>query len=482
MLKRVLSVIVLLSILISMMVPAQAATINNTVTNGEALKAIFDTCRIKPQIVDKSKGVYEGYILTAATRKAVNASTFRKKVNQKITRLELADLIVKGVPVDGLSSSIIFSDTKSFSANVITTAEIMGYTDNEKGIYFYPKSLVTKSELDKIVIKARDFYIANVAKGVNLTKVIKSTEYIKPNIDTADGLVKVNFKKNEDLKIAKYPRTKEDFKNILFYMVYEGIDTYKIDYNIPYFDLATSNVRVSLTDAFNEVGWTVLCYMGDIDYKLIETKTGSTFTFTLKSAPELPVEREILDAFLKSKKCIKIIKDAFLQLNKEGKLTAEMTETQKAKVIFEWICTHVTYDGDTYLAWQENNYNLERTGVKENSQSYKAVGAIVDKLAVCQGYTYAYNLMLNYLGITAKEMIGTTGGEGHAWTKAIVDGKYTLMDVTWGDIEPDDNKPFVDYQWFGRSDEFFKESHKVYKDDYEEWEQAVDLEPDEYNN
>ncbi|MBE6995884.1 MAG: surface layer protein [Ruminococcaceae bacterium] len=103
----------------------------------------------------------------------------------------------------------------------------------------------------------------------------------------------------------------------------------------------------------------------------------------------------------------------------EGKLTAAMTQTEKARVYFDWICANTVYD-----------YNADGDSV-----SHLPYGLFETGTAVCDGYTGAYNLLLRMEGIPCSAQ----GNETHLWTVATLDGVSCHIDVTWGDTgsEPD---------------------------------------------
>lgn len=97
----------------------------------------------------------------------------------------------------------------------------------------------------------------------------------------------------------------------------------------------------------------------------------------------------------------------------EGTLRPDMTELEKARVYYGWICDHCTYDyqaGDRSLS--HIPYNLFANGS-----------------AVCDGYTGAYNLLLKLEGIRCSTVIQ---GD-HIWTAATLDGEEYHIDTTWGD-------------------------------------------------
>lgn len=98
-----------------------------------------------------------------------------------------------------------------------------------------------------------------------------------------------------------------------------------------------------------------------------------------------------------------------------GYLREDMTEQEKARVYYLWICENCAYDqhaGDDSLS--HIAYNLFERG-----------------LAVCDGYTGAYNLLLKLEGIDC----GVEYTDSHIWTVATLDGTEYHIDTTWGDTE-----------------------------------------------
>lgn len=95
----------------------------------------------------------------------------------------------------------------------------------------------------------------------------------------------------------------------------------------------------------------------------------------------------------------------------EGKLREDMTEKEKARVLFDWVCANCRYDGGGAVL-SHSGWSVFRKG-----------------LAVCDGYTAAYNLLLALEGIDCRSQINPD----HMWTVATLDGRRVHIDVTWGD-------------------------------------------------
>ena len=96
-----------------------------------------------------------------------------------------------------------------------------------------------------------------------------------------------------------------------------------------------------------------------------------------------------------------------------GALTPQMTQLERARVLFNWICENCSYDYST----------------AEDPLRHTAWSLFLRGSAVCDGYTGAYNLLLKLEGIDCRAL---SNGD-HAWTVAVLDGAEYHIDATWGD-------------------------------------------------
>jgi transglutaminase/protease-like cytokinesis protein 3 len=101
------------------------------------------------------------------------------------------------------------------------------------------------------------------------------------------------------------------------------------------------------------------------------------------------------------------------QLWASGTITANMSEYEKAMIYYIWICANCTYDQNA----------------TDNSLSHLPYQLFERGLAVCDGYTGAYNLLLKLEGISC----GVVLQGDHIWTSAVLDGTEVHIDATWGD-------------------------------------------------
>ncbi|MBQ1272585.1 MAG: hypothetical protein IIY12_03715 [Clostridia bacterium] len=102
----------------------------------------------------------------------------------------------------------------------------------------------------------------------------------------------------------------------------------------------------------------------------------------------------------------------------------------------------------------------------ESAHAHDAYGALVEGVAVCEGYSRAFEHLCRSVGIQTLYVTGSslnpaTGiEEGHAWNIVKIDGKYYHTDTTWDDAgEP--NKDNLHYVWFNLTTNQIQEDHTL---------------------
>lgn len=95
----------------------------------------------------------------------------------------------------------------------------------------------------------------------------------------------------------------------------------------------------------------------------------------------------------------------------EGQLNSNMTQKERARVYFDWLRANCQYD-DSF----------------SKSNIHDAYGALVNGVAVCDGFTFGYNMLLVTEGIECSYAYT----KDHAWTTATLDGVLWHIDATNG--------------------------------------------------
>lgn len=99
--------------------------------------------------------------------------------------------------------------------------------------------------------------------------------------------------------------------------------------------------------------------------------------------------------------------------------TAEMTDQEKVKAIYDYIVENVAYDFRYYSDWENMPY-----------ESMVAIGALRDNLAICGGYAQAVETLLDMSGIENYTVSGVSKGENHMWNYVVLDGVGYYCDPT----------------------------------------------------
>lgn len=136
----------------------------------------------------------------------------------------------------------------------------------------------------------------------------------------------------------------------------------------------------------------------------------------------------------------------------------QMTDEEKVKIIHDYLANHIIYDPNPI---GENDFK---------DISHTAYGALIDGVAVCDGYAEAYKYLLDKVNIENVLIFGESDEEGnfegavnHAWNLIKIDGAYSHYDLTWAD---DDVNNVVMYDFYKKDSTYFDETHKWSADSY----------------
>ena len=122
------------------------------------------------------------------------------------------------------------------------------------------------------------------------------------------------------------------------------------------------------------------------------------------------------------------------QLWADRQITSGMTELEKARVYYTWVCENTVYD-----------YQAGDKSISHTPYSLFTLGT-----AVCDGYTGAYNLLLKLEGIDCTAL----SNNSHIWTVATLDGTEYHIDTTWGD-----SSRTINYNYFAMTEAQSRAEH-----------------------
>jgi hypothetical protein len=149
------------------------------------------------------------------------------------------------------------------------------------------------------------------------------------------------------------------------------------------------------------------------------------------------------------------------------------TEEQKARAFFVWIAHNIKYDVPE-LYNSSGNYEKQ-----EAAQVFKT------RKGVCQGYSNLFLEFCKLSGIECQIAVGHVRQEGiyqpygHAWNVIRIDGKWRLIDATWGAGVIDNSKTYrklFDDRYFMGDPAFFIQEHYPFDPIWQLMENPIKLE------
>jgi len=132
------------------------------------------------------------------------------------------------------------------------------------------------------------------------------------------------------------------------------------------------------------------------------------------------------------------------------------TDYDKARAIYCWIAFNVKYDFAAFLNPPKTQRFSYRSEVEKQRKIQEFNNEILQKTfksqkAVCEGFTLLYSHLASLVGLKSQIIrgdsktrlsdIGRKNTESnHAWNIVLIDGKWRLIDVTWGQGYYNENK------------------------------------------
>ncbi|MGN1320080.1 MAG: transglutaminase domain-containing protein, partial [Acutalibacteraceae bacterium] len=128
-----------------------------------------------------------------------------------------------------------------------------------------------------------------------------------------------------------------------------------------------------------------------------------------------------------------------------GRLTAQAqklnSDFEKELFFHNWLCENVSYSNDG------------------TDDVYTVYGALINGVAVCEGYARAMQLLCDRVGIPCTVIYGFLNGIGHMWNIIDPGDGWYHLDVTCND---DEEFGYVRYAYFNFSDELISLDHTLF--------------------
>ncbi|NME69122.1 transglutaminase domain-containing protein [Flammeovirga aprica] len=153
------------------------------------------------------------------------------------------------------------------------------------------------------------------------------------------------------------------------------------------------------------------------------------------------------------------------------------TKEEQARAVYCWMAYNISYNvkGLNEQKVFKYSYSNEAQKLEIEKQIFQEIAqdALKDKTAVCDGYSKLYKAVCDQLSIECEVVEGFSRvylsdlnrkfqNPDHAWNAIKIDGKWYLVDVTWGAGYLDESMKFVwEYEplYFKGSPEVFFRNH-----------------------
>lgn len=161
-------------------------------------------------------------------------------------------------------------------------------------------------------------------------------------------------------------------------------------------------------------------------YGTVKPKVVLEFTYALDNITLLKNYNKNLD-----KKVVELIQDL---------ITPEMKDYEREWVVANYLASNLIY------------------APRDTDISHTMQGALMEGMAVCDGYAKSLMYLLNSIGIPTQFVTGTANGGPHAWNLVKLGDGYYHVDLTWADADEDRIGKF--YNYLNETDAYMKLSHK----------------------
>lgn len=139
-------------------------------------------------------------------------------------------------------------------------------------------------------------------------------------------------------------------------------------------------------------------------------------------------------------------KQAIQKILKDN-ITEEMSDFEKEVALHDALVKHVDY-------YQYEDLN------KMPAIKHTAYAALVEKQAVCDGYSKAFMILLKEAGIESIIVNGEAENVSHAWNMVKIEDEYYHVDVT-SDKVRENSKKYAVHTYFNLSDEEILHTHTL---------------------
>ncbi len=322
----------------------------------------------------------------------------------ELTRMQAVKMICKALDLPTTTSlGSPFEDTQDPCVVTAYEAGLIGGVRRDGLSYFDGEEPMTRAQVIVIGRKLMDLCA--------LQEVAPTEDSFKSKL--YDDISNIGLCLDPATPAPVEPKTVQDFRQALQYMMVNGLAECSFDYQNADYETLKAETVDTLTKAMRSIRYERSEYFSYFLKASVGTRRNAdgSCTVTIKlSTPEYTV-----DTLLNYREAaFKAAYSNLQNLYDTGKLKVGMTETERAKVITEFVSNTTQY--------KDNEDRLDHTAWSVFNQ----------KTGVCDGYSSALQLMLSLDNIRCWGQYGRVRevDKAHQWVIAELDGKTLGIDPT----------------------------------------------------
>lgn len=388
-----------------------------TVTVAELARMIFDACDIYVPLSSFGEAWQVPYL------ERLGAFTGDVVKDRVATRYDAAVFLYKILQLPDDASDAKFNDEESnVCLNAVKAAGLMDgeYVNGE--VVFCGANQLTRAELLSI--------------GNHVLKYTKKSPTLL-NCAYYNGISNIGTLIPANVTLPKNPMTKEAMSQVIDYMAVNNLTELTIPYTFPY---QKTSFHELLREVNREHAFELPEYFGYNRYLTYsisyQAENRNAFNMNLKFSPQ---DSSLIDGAAKRAEAFTAANAMYQELYNSGKLSKDMSEKERAKVILKELADKTVYKND------------------ETSACHTAWSVFSRGYGVCDGISAAYQTLLRLDGIQCWGVLGkslSTNGT-HLWTAAVLDGELSYTDSTWGVCWKD----YDVYHFFAMTEEQCRKTH-----------------------
>ncbi len=232
------------------------------------------------------------------------------------------------------------------------------------------------------------------------------------------------YKKTDNFEFIEntndfYPKNKQEVLNIIYTVLNSGWDEFSF-YCDDKYDNCYNDINELAKD--EEI-------LGNINNFLHPYNTYDTVSISVNNFNKITIEVKRLYT---SEDIQKIDKEVNYIYNKL--ITSSMSDYEKIKKIHDYIINQTKYD-------QKKEKTIEN---KYKYKSNTAYGALIEKIALCGGYTDTMALFLEKMNIPNYRI----SSDNHIWNLIYINNEWKHLDLTWDDPIDPTGKNILTHEFF----------------------------------